>query len=246
MVYYRVHSRAQRHRVAVEGLYNGASAFLVGANPKLLELDLRLMNLPGVYSMAINNAAAVFEPSSFIALDQPRCFDFNILTNPRIMKFMSNHHSDLCVEGQRVCRFPNILFYDEGEVTHEEFCQKEGDLPSWRNTFFAALCCLYQLGFSEVYLVGCTFDIDQQKPYAYKHDLSDNLIEYNRRTYDQAVDILKALAPKVSDSGMEILTCHEGSSLDGIIDYVPFPDAVGRAVRKAAPIRHNELYHSSE
>ena len=247
MAFWRVASGAQRHQVAIEGLYHGASAFLVGANPRVLQLDLRLLRLQGIYSMAINNAAILSEPNAVVMLDRPRCFNFNIFTNARILKLMDYIHRETDVEGQRLSRFPNTLFYDcDEQVVEDEFCADTGPMPGWRNTFFVALAALKQMGFANVYMIGCTFDIDKEKAYAYDHHLSDDLVDYNRKTYDQAVDRMKTLVPRIEDSGMKLWTCHERSGLDGIVDYIPYTSAISRCTRDGVPVIGNRIIHANE
>ena len=231
----------------LEGMFTGASAFLVGSNPALLNLDLRLMKMPGVWSLAINNAAIVVEPNAFIALDDAHCFNFNIFANPKIMKFLDYEWTDSNIEGERLCRFPNTMFFElTDRIQEEDFCTIEGSLVHWSNTFFTALHLLYRLGFSNIYMIGCVFDIDKEKQYAYDQKLSDELIKRNSNAYSDAVNKMRTLAPRLYDEGLDLCTCHEGTGLDGIVRYVKFEEAIGDVSRKSGSIVSNEIVHCVE
>lgn len=248
MSWWRVHSRARSTRVALESTMVGATAFLVGGSPRLLELDLRLMKLPGVWSMAINNAAVVFEPQVFISTDIASCFNYNIFSNPRVMKMMNYSRHDNEVDGKRVCLYPNTFFFDcsdEKEIIMSEFCSISGPLPVWRQTFFTALAALYQLGFRRVYLLGCTFDTSGGA-YAHGKDIKDNQLAANQVNYDDVVEKLKTLIPMIADEGMSVSTCHDGTSLDGVVPYTPFHDAITNVVTEATSIEFNDYKHVSE
>tara|TARA_R110002126_G_scaffold14054_8_gene59797 strand:+ start:2220 stop:2966 length:747 start_codon:yes stop_codon:yes gene_type:complete len=247
MVFYRIHSMARRDPVLLEGQYEGASAFLVGANPRLLELDLRLMNMQGVVTMAINNAAMIFEPDMFISLDHMPCFNYNILTNPSILKLTEEGNESDVVEGMKVRSFPNTLFFDTDEnITTNTFCSPVGPLVGWKNTFFTALHCLYQLGFKTIYLCGCTFNVDKDKPYAYEHDIRDDDADYNASLYSKALKTLAELAPMMRDDGVNVYTCHEGSELGASVPYMRFEDAISDVVSTCSSHRPNQIIHCNE
>lgn len=248
MTWWRVYSKARATRVALSGIYSGCSGFLVGGSPHLLDLDLRLMNLQGVWSLAINNAAMVFEPQAFICLDMPACFNYNIFSNPRIMKMVNYSRHDDMVCGKRLCNYPNTLFIDgqdEHEMTMSEFCRTDGPLPFWRNTFFTALAAMYQLGFSKVNLIGCTFDTSDGV-YAHGDDPGDDSRQSNQIIYDDTVEKMRVLVPKLEDEGMFVRTCHPNTALDGICPYIPFTKALTEVVTDSTGIGYNKLVHSSQ
>mgnify|MGYP000751875876 CR=1 FL=1 len=248
MPYWRVHSKARSHRVAIEGQYRGASAYLVGGSPRLLDLDLRLLRLPGCWTMAINNAAVIFEPDCFIALDTARCFNFNVFSNPRILKLINYSRHDEMISGRRLSHYPNTLFFnldDEVKSPMWEFCRLDGPLPFWRNTFFTALAALYQLGFRQVFLIGCTFETNIGS-YAHQGEIRDSDRTANQELYDDTVDKLRQLVPMVRDEGMSISTCHPDSPLDGVVPYVPFEESVSRVVIDSTSVEFNDYKHVSQ
>lgn len=248
MTFWRVMSKARSTRVAIEGSLSGATAFLIGGSPRLLRLDLRLLKLPGVWSMAINNAAVVVEPQAFISMDASKCFNFNIFSNPRILKLLSYGRSFEVVGGKRLCQYPNTVFYDvqdENQMMMSEFCKLEGPLPFWRNTFFTAIAALYQMGVKDVNLIGCTFDTSGGD-YAHGKEIQEHQSSDNQVLYDDTVEKLKNLIPMLADEGMIVNTCHEGTKLDGICDYISFEDAISLVVTESTKIEIGSMPHVSE
>ena len=246
MTFWRISTAARSVRVAIEGAYSGESAFLVGGSPKLLQLDLRLLKLPGCWSMAINNASVIIEPNAMIAVDTSKCFNANIFSNSRVLKlFTYSRHSEI-ISGKRLCLYPNTLFFDvqdETQLMMSEFCRLDGPLPFWRVTFFTALACLYQLGFKEVYLLGCTFDT---QGYAHGQEIRESDKTFNDEVHDETVKYLTALMPMLRDEGMLVKTCHENTALTGIVDYISFYDAVSCVVSKSTNVEFGPLRHKSE
>lgn len=246
MTWWRVATAARSSRVALEGFYGGSSAFLIGGSPRLLKLDLRLLKLPGIYTMAINNASVVIEPQAFIALDTSKCFNPNIFLNPRVMKMFTYSRHDEIVGGKRLCTYPNTVFFDvqdETQLMMSEFCKLEGPLPYWRVTFFTALAALYQLGFMNVYLLGCTFDAPG---YAHGHQQRDVDRAFNENVHEETIEYLKSLMPLLRDEGMKVVTCHQNTALDGICDYVSYHDAVSEVCLGANPFEFQRLWHPNE
>jgi len=204
--------------------------------------------MPGCWSMAINNAAVVFEPDAFIGLDAVSCFNNNIFSNARIQKFLNYARHDQMIGEKRACHYPNTLFFDltdETETFMSEFCRVSGPLPFWKNTFFTALACLYQLGFKRVYLIGCTFDLSGE---AYAHDqkISDVSRKMNEKLYRDTVEKIKTLYPMLMDEGMELLTCHRSTPLEGAVPFISFEDSISMVTTESNSIEFNFYRHALE
>jgi len=190
--------------------------------------------------MAINNAAVLFEPQAFIALDVPSCFNPNIFSNPRVMKLFGYSRASDMVSNKRLCHYPNTLFFDmqdETQMMMSEFCRLEGPLPFWSVTFFTALAALYQLGFQKVNLLGCTFD---SKGYAHGH----NGDEFEQiRNFDVMTDTVgkfRDLLPMLQDEGMQVRTCHAGTALDDFCPYVSYEGALTECSLAATAVEFND------
>ena len=203
--------------------------------------------MPGVISVAINNAALVHEPDIMVALDSVNTISWGLLNNPRILKLLNYSRAFEEIEGKRLCYQPNTLFFDllgEQDITMAEFCSPHGPLPFWRNTFFTALAAMYQLGFKKVYLIGCTFDASSS--YANRQQISDRARKHNESRYRELAEHLKTLLPMVKDEGMEVFNCHPDSPIEDVCPYVPYEDAIGEIVMQATSIPFNEFRHAAD
>lgn len=69
-------------------LLAGLPTFLVCGGPSAKELPLEKLNQRGIWSMAVNNMAGYFRPSSFVCADPPKKFHNGIWQDPTIMKFI--------------------------------------------------------------------------------------------------------------------------------------------------------------
>lgn len=190
--------------------------------------------------MAINNAAVLFEPQAFIALDVPSCFNPNIFSNPRVMKLFGYSRANDLVSGKRLCHYPNTLFFDmqdETQMMMSEFCRLEGPLPFWSVTFFTALAALYQLGFKTVNLIGCTFD---SKGYAHGHDGDEYEKARNAIVLDDTVTKFKELLPMLEDEGMQVRTCHDNTALADFCPYVSYQQALSESSLAATAVEFND------
>lgn len=80
-----------KNRVDLSGLLaNRPTAFLVCGGPSLNLIDPTLLNQRGLFTMAVNNAAAWkdFRPSAFVCSDPPMKFHSGIWLDPGVMKFI--------------------------------------------------------------------------------------------------------------------------------------------------------------
>ena len=66
----------------------GHVGFLVCGGPSAKQLDLRLLEQRGIWSMAVNNMAAYVKTSCFICADPPSKFSDAIWLDPNIIKFV--------------------------------------------------------------------------------------------------------------------------------------------------------------
>lgn len=248
MTFWKVWNKARSTRIPLEGNFAGCSGFLVGGSPRLLEVDLRLLKLPSCWSLAINNAAMIFEPDAFVAIDKVSCFNNNIFTNSKIMKFLNYSRSSELISGKRVCLYPNTFFFDmqnESEMMMSEFCRLDGPLPFWGNTFFTAIALMYQLGFKTIHMIGCDFDTSKGS-YAHGKDISRSNSRLNQEIYDDIVEKMKTLVPILKDGDLEVKTCHSNTVLDGICEFNDFVDAIGSVTRASTCIEFNDIKHVNE
>jgi len=80
--------RHQERTESLRGLLSGIPTFLVCGGPSAKELDLSKIEAKGIWSMAVNNMAGHFSPSSFVCSDPPSKFHNGIWQDPRVMKII--------------------------------------------------------------------------------------------------------------------------------------------------------------
>lgn len=73
---------------SLRNLIEGRPSFLVCGGPSAKQIDLRLLEQRGVWSLAVNNMGGMFRSSSFICADPPCKFHHGIWLDPNVMKFV--------------------------------------------------------------------------------------------------------------------------------------------------------------
>lgn len=222
-MYYRF-VNGRRVAVDLDDIQSGA-AFLVGGSPSLESVDLGLLQRPGIVSAAMNNVAAFFRPTYWIGADSAGKYSKSILMDPSFMKFCYLSKENDVIGDKMWQDMPNTIFLSTSECKPSRFFYKSRDFIWWRNVFLLALQVLYRLGFRTVYCVGCSFFIDD-KPYFYETGLSDNEIEYNKRTYTMVLGQLTNILPFAKDTGFKIISCTKNSKLNDIVEHMAFEHAI--------------------
>lgn len=80
--------RTRSKTSALRNLLSGRPSFLVCGGSSARQLDLSKIEQRGVWSLAVNNMAGHFRPSSFICSDPPSKFHHGIWLDPTVMKFI--------------------------------------------------------------------------------------------------------------------------------------------------------------
>jgi hypothetical protein len=251
-VFYRFTKSGARIAVDLDGIYAGETLFLLGGSPQLNELPLGLLRQPGIVTMGMNNVPCTFRPTLWAAADKPVCFSPHIYTDPGILKFTIISRTELEVPntgGKRTREMPNMLFFGARETfTFKNFLDPHQDLVWWRSTFPIVLQLAHRLGFSDVFLVGCGFNMKKQagKQYAWDTGLTDGQANYSQNTYNRDVERLKALKPTFDYHGFRVRSSTPESAANEILGYVPLEEAVKEVLeRKPRQAKAEELVHSS-
>jgi hypothetical protein len=191
------------HNLWLEGHFRGRSAFLILGGPSLKELDIQKLYLPGIFSMAVNNAIRTVRANLWTSVDDPSHFIKSIWLDPKIMKFVPYSHSEKFIfDNQkwektniRVGDCPNMIFFKRNEkFVAEQFLNEDtfnwgnhSDLGGGRSVMLVAIRLLYYLGFRKVYLLGCDFDMSEQRKYHFEQDRSEASIKGNNSTYEKLI-----------------------------------------------------------
>lgn len=226
-MFYRYNKLNCRIPMDLDGAYGG-SCFLAGGHPSLMDENLALLNQPGVMVMAMNNTASVLPRCDFwIGADKPMCYSPRILKDPRMMKFAMISRRNILAHDIDWKFIPNTYFFGTTEKWDiHNFLNFNRDFVWWKNTFYIAMQLLYRLGFRKIYLVGCKFDIEGKKQYAYDTKLDKDAVNWNKRTYNQVVENMIKIKSHFEQKDLELISCTPGSPLNEHFKTMSFEEAV--------------------
>jgi hypothetical protein len=226
VVFYRYNKGNLRIPVDLDGSYSG-SCFIAGGSPVLLQENLSLLDQPGISVLSMNNTASVVPSTMAVFGDKPVCYSSRILKDPKLLKFAIISRKELDVEGTPWMYCPNTYFMGTSEnFTVGDLLKPHRDFVWWKNTFYIAIQIAYRLGFRKVYLIGCSFKINIETPYAYGMTLDQKQVNYNNRTYNAALSNMKFLRETFKTAGLEIISATPDSLLNEFYPVVDFRDAV--------------------
>jgi hypothetical protein len=227
--------------IPIDGLYNGASCFLIVSGPSLLNYDLSKLNAPGVITFGVNNSPKVFRPTMWTSVDSPQKFLLSIWRDPRIMKFVPDGKPDRHlfdnwkweVSDIKVKDCPNVVYYPRNDRfqaatflteptvnwgSHKQFGGK-------RSVMLAALRLIYQIGCRRVFLLGCDFNMREDKQYAWSQIKHPGGIKGNNKTYARNIDRFTELRPIFEQAGFFVYQCYKESALQ-VFPYISYESAL--------------------
>lgn len=217
-------------------LYKDQHCFFIGAGLSLLQQDLSFLSSRGIISMAVNNIAAkTVKPNLWCCGDLPKSFHRNIWRDGTITKFIPSSNANLCFldddkgtpakplagktantfQYTRSSIFNHKLFLDEDVISwgSEAGLNDSLGLPGCRSVMFPAIKILYYLGFKYVYLLGCDFNMQKDKSYAFDQYKHDGGVESNNKTYTILNKRLTALQPLFTSKNFNVFNCSPNSKL---------------------------------
>tara|TARA_R100000655_G_C2980006_1_gene191646 strand:- start:273 stop:1283 length:1011 start_codon:yes stop_codon:yes gene_type:complete len=225
--------------------YKGSSIFLVCSGPSLNDLDLSLLDNRGVMTMAINNSWSKVKPNFWMGFDTPKRFHTNGWLDPSIIKFVPWQHKDVELRhrvggqivdiGKTSKDVPNCWYvsnnttFDADKWFTEPTLNWGGRIPSldgtgYRATMIGALRMLHYLGFKDVYLIGCDWNMDSNA-YAWEENRTNLEINSNNRMYEWMEKVLTLLEPGFKESDFNIYNCTPHSKLS-LYPHVPYEKAI--------------------
>lgn len=228
-------STGERRAVDLQDLFHGQTCILVGGSPSLLTQNLRLLESRGVLTMAINNAARHFQPTLWISGDPPRCYEPQILLDPRITKFAPLHTAEMPVNNRPYWNNPNLFFYTaESNVPREEYLKNRASVPWYSNTLMAGIYVLYRLGVRRIVLAGSDFGAGQPTAtepdgsmYAHATSLSEFERKWNMDVYNELVKDIRTLKPYFEANGLTLMDASVNSRLTSVYPHITLEEAVG-------------------
>jgi len=111
------------HNLFLGDMYRGSSAFLICSGPSANDLDLSLLQTPGILTMGINNSVRTFRPNMWTSVDEPESFIKSIWLDPTIMKFVPYDYVESKLFDSttwkmtelKVGQCPNVSYYRRNE-----------------------------------------------------------------------------------------------------------------------------------
>jgi len=128
------------HNVFMGDMYRGSCAFLFLGGPSTNQLNLDLLERPGVLTMGVNNAVKTFRPNLWLSVDRPESFMMSIWLDATITKFVPICHAEKTIFDNiqwtntdlRVGDCPNVFYFRRNEHFQAEQFLLE-DTFNWGN-----------------------------------------------------------------------------------------------------------------
>lgn len=231
-------TNAQGQPANLQGIFAGQTCFFCCGGPSIAKQAATVNQLKqqGYLIVAVNNvAASIVWPHVWFCYDTPAHFHESIWRDSRVMKFAPAHrltdqiktreHQTWIDSEQQASDCPNVWGYAvERENPHfdpETFltceplqCGGKENKRRVRNVMLIALRLLHHLGCVRVVLVGCDWQMSQEKPYGFGEKKRKWEVEFNNESYGLVSAWFSRLPPTFSHSGFEVLNGTPESQLD--------------------------------
>jgi hypothetical protein len=222
-------------------MYRGKSVFLINNGPSFKDVDKTLLKQPGIITFGINNGAHVFRPNLWTCVDDPSRFLKSIWDDPTITKFIPMAHFEKPIwdiktnnfSEELVGDFPNVVGFRRNEKFDAEKWLWEdtinwgnhGDLGGGRSVMVSSLRICHLLGFKNVYLLGCDFEMSTDKKYFFEEQRSKNAINNNNNSYKIMTRYFEALNPLFKQVNFNVFNLNPKSHLK-VFDFKDLREVV--------------------
>lgn len=211
-------------------IYKGSNVFLICNGPSFKDVNHDLLRKPGIVTFGVNNGGHVFRPNLWSCVDDPTRFMPSIWNDPTIMKFVPQAHFEKPLFDPKTNKIidrmvgdcPNVFGYRRNEHLIPEQYLFENTI-NWgnhkdhgggRSIMISTMKICYLLGFKNVFLVGCDFDMSNKKKYFFDEDRSKSAINNNRNSYDLMNKYFSQLDNQFRKVGFNVFNVTEGSKLE--------------------------------
>jgi hypothetical protein len=227
--------------VDIVNLFQNKSIFLINNGPSFKNVDKNKLKQPGIITFGINNGAHVFRPNLWTCVDDPSRFLRSIWEDPTIMKFVPLSHFEKPIWDNKkddfstdlVGSFPNVIGYRRNEHFDADKWLFE-DTINWgnhkdfgggRSVMLSSIRICHLLGFKTVYLLGCDFEMSEDKKYFFEEQRSKNAINNNNNSYKKMMEYFELLRPKFDKIGFNVYNLNNESKLKAF-QFKSFEEAV--------------------
>lgn len=243
--------------LAMDDTWLNGHVFFTLSGPSLRLIQREELAQPGIVTFGVNNSATVVRPSFWVYGDKGDKFHNVIWEDPGIIKFMPTRgwnpkHPHMVREKRpdgsfvttnkqgRFCPgsvgyIRNSLFKPE-TFLYEETCNwgnskksaAENGHPHILNIMFVIFRLSFYLGFRNVYLLGCDFNMRADNPYAFQERKDTGACDSNNGTYLKLNHMLSLLKPHFDNAGYNVFNCTPNSGLR-TFPFLSFQEAVANA-----------------
>lgn len=214
--------------------FQDATCFFVGGGPSFTKSMGIELGQRGICTFAVNNVATnLIRPTLWACGDHSKSFHSRIWLDPTIMKFapsdqggLSFYHTDGKPSGKMIRDLPNIFFFEKNEHFNSKTFFTEKSV-SWgrakndkddlgisgtRSIMLIALKLMVNLGFKNIYLLGCDF-LMSNPPYSFPQFKHAGGRESNNLSYLDLNKRFEALQPQLINQGIKVINCTHNSNL---------------------------------
>mgnify|MGYP003111278209 FL=1 len=251
-------------RISMNNQFKGQPLFLILSGPSLNNLDLNEITRVGALSFGVNNSWSIFKPFFWTCADNPNRFLYSRWKDPNVLKFCPLPHKGgklRTKEGDHFLKSeetpedcPNVLFYPRNLYFDPCLFLKQSTV-NWggdskkrdalgfkgaRSVMFSALRIAHILGFSDIYLCGADFNMEQGKQnYAFEQDRDEGAVKGNNNSYKTNSKRLESLKEVLLRAGTKVWNCSPTSNLDAF-PFLPFSQAI-KACENLVPKQESSL-----
>jgi|6_EtaG_2_1085325.scaffolds.fasta_scaffold12671_2 hypothetical protein len=240
----------EENGISWKNKYKGARIFLVCGGPSLTNYDFSALKNRGTMSMCINNSWGLVKPDFWIGFDSPGRFYNYGWMDPSIIKFVPWQNRELNLNhrvgneirdlGFNTTQAPNCWYLSNNTKFNPETWFTENSVnwggeieeepkKKYKVSMFAALRLLYYLGFQEVYLLGCDWEMPiEGEAYAWEENRTSKSRRRNNKMYKWMESGLKRLQSGFDKAGFKIYNCNPHSKLE-LYPHLSYEDAVQRS-----------------
>ena len=240
------------------GSYRGASAFMISNGPSLLSHDLSLLQKPGIITYGMNNGPKTVRPTFWTCVDDPARFLKSIWLDPKITKFIPMATMEKRIfDGdkwemmdQKVGDCPNVIGYRRNEKFKADRFLFE-DTINWgnhkdygggRSVMLPVLRILFLLGFRNIYLIGCDFNMSENNTYHFDEQRGKGAVNCNRKTYERLMkEYLPQIKPYLDAEKVNIYNCNPDSKLD-VFPFKDYNEAIREATEGLGDVENERTY----
>jgi len=206
---------------------NKNRAILVCGGPSLSTIDVSKLRGPGKAVFGLNNTYPYVVPDYWIGMDDPRCYDRNVLFEG-FPKFLRGGLADRNFQGVDPKELHNVHFINCKSGPQEEIFARAKYASKtfiWQNNVMAvAMNLLLAMGFKEIYIIGCDFDNSKQDYFEGDVKLGDKAKERNTRLYGNLYNWLRWLTDECAKKDIKLHTLSKESKISKFMPYMSLLD----------------------